>query len=288
MASAVQLGVAPLSAITTPPDEFIRAAHAAGFGWVGLRLMAVTDTDVPVPTDIRSAGFARVQEALNDTGVGVLDIEVLSVTPERRREEWLPVMEAGAALGASLLNIVCDDPALDRFTETLAVITADAQSLGMQPVLEPVAYRPLNSFPRAFEIARQVGCAVELDALHFLRTGGELSTIADNADIIPVFQLCDAPATIAENADVLRGLAVDDTDTALAIAESRAHRLLPGDGAVPIQQLLDLLPTTVRISVEIPNTELRGQRSAGEYLASLYSAARTYLASADPVPQRGH
>lgn len=277
MVRTAELGVAPLSAITTPPDEFIRAAHAAGFGSVGLRPMTVSDTDAPFPLDLRSPGFKRVQDALAETGLEVVDIEVLSVTPERRREEWLPMLEVGAALGASFVNIVCDDPSLERFAETLALVTADAHERGIEPVLEPVAYRPLNSFARAVEIARAVGCAVELDALHFLRTGAELSTIGDNADIIPIFQLCDAPNDLGEHAETLRGLASDDSDTALAIAESRSHRLLPGQGAVPIRQLLELLPATVRVSVEIPNTELREQRTAADYLTLLHRAAREYL-----------
>ncbi|MCW4385486.1 sugar phosphate isomerase/epimerase [Salinibacterium sp. SYSU T00001] len=282
----VQLGVAPLSAITTPPAEFIRAAHAAGFSSVGLRPMQVSETDAPFPLDLSSADFAGIKRALDETGLTVVDIEVLSVTPERTREEWLPMLDAGAALGARLVNIVCDDPSLSRFVETLSAITVDAHERGLEPVLEPVAYRPLNSFPRAVEIAREVGCAVELDALHYLRTGAELSTIADNADIIPILQLCDAPASIAEQADALRPLASDGSDTALAIAESRARRLLPGEGVVPLTALLDALSPEVAVSVEIPNVPLRGDSSASDYLAVLHRAAMEYLATHTRAPQR--
>lgn len=277
MTRQVELGVAPLSAMTTPPHEFIRAAHAAGFTSVGLRPMTISPTDAPFPLDLRSADFAAVTDALAETGLEVVDIEVLSVTPQRHRDDWLPMLDVGAALGASFVNIVCDDPSLEHFAETLALITADAHERGIEPVLEPVAFRPLNSFPRAIEIARAVGCSVELDALHFQRTGAELATIAENADIIPIFQLCDAPATITEIVDTLRPLASDDSDTALAIAEARAHRLLPGEGAVPIRQLLEVLPENVRISVEIPNTALRADRNASDYLALLFDASERFL-----------
>lgn len=280
MVSTHDLGVAPLSAITASPDRFIRAAHAAGFSSVGLRLMPVSATDAPFSLDLASDDFTRVQDALADTGVDVVDFEVLSVTPQRTRDDWLPMFEAGAALGASFVNVVCDNPSLDDFTETLAVLTADAAAHNIMPVLEPVAFRPLNSFVKAIEIARSVGCAVELDALHYLRTGADLATIRDNADIIPIFQLCDAPAVITEHADILRTFATDDSDTALAIAEARAYRLLPGEGAAPIHELLAVLADTVRVSVEIPNTPLRGDSSTEEYLALLHDASARYLTAA--------
>lgn len=273
----LQLGVAPLSAIEMPPHEFIRAAHAAGFAAVGLRAMSVSPTDAAFPLDLTSSDFAQIRSALADTGTEVLDIEVLSVTPERRRDEWLPVLDAGRALGASYVNIVCDDPVLARFTATTAAITADAHERGIEPVLEPVAFRPLNSFDRAFAIAREIGCRVELDVLHYLRTGADLDLIEANADLLPILQLCDAPATRAEHESALRALAADDSDQALDIAEARALRLLPGAGGAPIRELLTRLGADVRISVEIPNTPLRAGRDGAAYLALLHEASAEYL-----------
>lgn len=275
--TAPALGVAPLSAITSPPVEFIRAAHHAGFASVGLRVAPITPADLPFPMDTSSTAFADIVAALDDTGLTVADIEVFSVTLETTRDQWMPVLEVGRALGARYLNVVCDDPSPERFAQTMAALTADAHEHDLQPVLEPVAYRPLNSFPRAIEIAREVGCAVELDALHFLRTGAAMSDIRDNADIFPILQICDAPANLASVAAELEPRTVGDSLHGVAIAESRARRLLPGQGAVPIRELRRVLSPDVVLSVEIPNVALRGDLPAADYLSLLHRATIDYF-----------
>lgn len=272
------LGVAPLSAISTPAVEFVHAAHQAGFASVGLRPFRVSDTDPAFPLDLTSAEFRALKGALDETGVTVLDIEVLSVTPELTIDDWLPGIAAGAELGASFLNIVGDDDSLTRFADTVGRITEDARDHGILPVLEPVAYRPFRSFDRAFDIAKDVGCAVELDMLHFLRTGADIGTIRRNAALIPVVQICDAPATIMERADELRAFAADDTPAALEVAESRSSRLLPGDGVVPIRELLAAIAPSTPISVEIPNAALRADRDAAAFLGLLRSRTADFLA----------
>lgn len=272
------LAVAPLSALSESPADFVRAAHIAGFASVGLRVFPVSASDRPFPIDIGSRAFRGVRNALDDTGVRVTDIEVLSVTPELSREDWLPGMEAGAALGAELVNVVGDDPSKARFADTVARIAQDARDHGLLPVLEPIAYRAFDSYRVAFDIAAEAECAVELDMLHFVRTGTAVATIAAHADLVRIVQLCDAPASAADHGDALRGLAADDTEAALQVAESRLLRLLPGDGVAPIAELLRVLGPDTPISVEIPNAGLRGERSAAEYLALLGAAASDFLA----------
>ena len=276
------LGVAPLSAVATPAIEFIRAAHGAGFTSVGLRPYAVTDTDPPFPTEVSSKDFKEIRSALEETGLQVLDIEVLSVTPTLRREDWLPGMEAGAELGASLLNVVGDDTSLTRFTDTVSRITDDARAYNLLPVLEPVAYRPFNSYPLAFDIAADTGCAVELDMLHFLRTGADIQTMASHAELIKIVQLCDAPRRTSDHGHALRRLSTDDSATALAIAESRALRLLPGDGVAPIADLLKVLDPDVPLSVEVPGETVRSDRTVKENLTELHARTTNYLAHLNP------
>jgi sugar phosphate isomerase/epimerase len=276
---AKALGVAPLSAIDLPHAEYVRAAHAAGFGAIGLRLEAVSATDVPFPRDKGSKDFRGVVSALADTGLEVLDVEVLSIRPETTREEWLPLLELGAELGASYLNVVGDHPDLTSFADIVAALTSDAQVFHIQPVLEPVGFRPLNSFDTAVQIAQAAGCGVELDVLHYVRTEADLSTIADNPDLFPILQLCDAPKELSGHGERLTPSAQSPTPVELMIAEARGLRLLPGHGSAPIGELLTVLNGTARISVEIPNTELRAGRPAPEYLKMLASEATAYLES---------
>lgn len=273
------LGVAPLSALDLPHADYIRAAHAAGFGAVGLRLEQVTPSDPPFPRDRRSPGFRKVREALEDTGLEVLDVEVLTIRPGTGPKHWMPLLELGAELGAKFLNVGGENPSLSQFADTVGRLTQDAHTHGLQPVLEPVAFRPLNNFDRAVDIAREAGCAVILDVLHFVRTHTDLTTIAKNADLFPVFQICDAPTEPPRHGNPgdrqgsIPNLVED------MIAEARSQRLVPGDeaGVAPIRELLDILGTATRISVEIPNANLRANRLATDYLRMLHTSVAEYL-----------
>lgn len=272
------LSVAPLSALDVPVVEYIQAAAQAGFSAVGLRANRVSQSDPAFPLDVSSTHFSDVTAALNDTGLEVLDLEVFTVTPQVERRDWMPLMEVGAELGAQYLNVVGAHPSFGPFEEVVAELTVDAREHGLKPVLEPVAYRDLNNFNRAIDIARNAGCAVEMDILHFLRTGADLDTVRANRDVFPILQLCDAPRSLADHGDLLRDVAVKTGEGDLAVAESRGLRLLPGDGAGPIREIISVLGPSTRVSVEIPNVAVRGDRSAGQYLALLHKAAQNYLA----------
>lgn len=277
------LGVAPLSALDLPVVDYIEAAASAGYGAVGLRVLPVSPTDPVFPEDISSSAFHDIEAALESTGVGVLDIEVLSIRPQTARADWAGVLEIGEALGAQYLNVVCDEPDLARFADLVGQLTEDADAHGLAPVLEPVAYRPLDDFDRAVEIARDAGCLVELDLLHFIRTGASIDTVRRSPDLFPIVQLCDAPARIEGHGDTLRELAAaaGDTDSefALDIAESRGLRLLPGRGAAPLQEILRILGPETHLSVEVPNITLRGDLDGAEYLRMLGDTTRELLDS---------
>jgi sugar phosphate isomerase/epimerase len=271
----MKLAIAPLSSLDTPPAAFIRAASAAGFAQVGLRLKPVTASEVPFPLSPKSREFREVQKALADSGLELLDIEVLSLDSESARHDWLPMLEAGAILGASILNVVGDDPELARFTDTLGALTLDAHEFGIEPVIEPVAFRPMNSFATAIDIALAVGCAVEVDALHFLRTGADLLDLSANPELFPVLQLCDAPTVFRPVAGETHPAG---TDAPPAILEARSSRRLPGEGDVPIRQILAAIRPDAAISVEIPNYALQKERSVQEYFALLFDRSQGYLA----------
>lgn len=67
---------------------------------------------------------------LEDTGLRVLDIDVLVLRPDTVREQYEPVLEAGGALGGRFLSVMGDDPEPERIAETFARLTADALPTG--------------------------------------------------------------------------------------------------------------------------------------------------------------
>jgi sugar phosphate isomerase/epimerase len=104
-----------------------------------------------------------------------------------------------------------------------------------------MAFRPLRALTEAETIVkRSGGGGLLLDTLHIQRCG---VTPADLEELDPALlsylQVCDAPAR-------------PDTDPA---AEARTGRLLPGEGELPLPQILAALPGTLPVSVEAPSAK---------------------------------
>jgi sugar phosphate isomerase/epimerase len=272
------LGVAPLSALDLTVPEYIRAAAEAGFSQVGLRAARIADTDPEFSLDPSSGSFRKVEAALADTGLGVLDLEVFSIAPGVGPDHWWPVLDIGARLGARYLNVVGDHPDRSAFQDAVTRLSADARSVGITPVLEPIAYRPFDDFGWAVDLARTAGCAVELDLLHFLRTGAAPELVEADPDLFPIVQLCDAPAEIGGRRERLGALSGSADPQAWEPVESRELRLPLGEGDVPVSRLLRALPCDVHLSVEIPNVDLRGDRDGASWLRELYRRTVAALA----------
>src|SRR5699024_12106371 len=64
-------------------------------------------------------------------------------------EEWRPMLEAGAALGATTLTLAGQDPDLARLGDTLAALAAEAADYGITPALEPISYNTVSKIGRA-------------------------------------------------------------------------------------------------------------------------------------------
>src|SRR3546814_2453633 len=77
----------------------------------------------------------------------------------------------------------------------------------------------------AVAIVREAGCgAVALDVLHLMRNGADIAAVAPNAGLIGYVQVSDGPLELP--------------DEIPAWHEAVKERLLPGDGAFPLAEIL--------------------------------------------------
>lgn len=270
---APALGIAPLCAINASPAEYLAAGAAAGFDFVGIRISPVTQADPVYSPD--GPEFRHLLKLVADSGLEVLDTEVFRVTADSSPDVWNPILDMSARLGAKLINVVGVDDDLSRLTDRIGRFTEDSKGFGITPVLEPIAYVALNSYSTAIDIAIAVGCEVELDALHALRTGLNPQLVADNSKLFPIFQLCDAPAEMVRWGDNRPpGTSPDDNDM---IIESRYNRLTPGQGDAPLVELLASLAPGTPIAMEIPNIDLQSQHTVHEYIELMHREAVQFL-----------
>lgn len=261
-----QVGLAHLSLLDTPPPQLVETAALAGFDFAGVRVRPVTADERPYVMQPGSPLLAETRRRMADTGIRVVDIEFLLLDRTVGRDAWMPVFEAGAALGAEYLTVAASDPDAGRLTATLAQMVQDGKDYGIAPSLEPISYQQVRSLPGAAVLAEETGCKVLLDALHYARFGGTLDEVASVANRIPMLQLCDGPAAPPQHRDAL-------------IVESRSDRRIPGQGDLPLAGLVQALDPALPVSVEVAAPELVARLGPLEFARQLKTATDTVLAA---------
>jgi sugar phosphate isomerase/epimerase len=274
-----------LTMLDVSPPEFVSVAREAGFDSVSLRVAAASPGEEPWPMTPGSPMLEETARRLDDTGVRVLAVEVVRVGPGTQSEDYEYALEAGAKLGARYVTVNFNDPDLERASERFAALTDDAAPYGLRPLVEPITYTQISNLEEAVYVAeRSGGGGILLDSLHFQRYGGWLEGVRSlDPGLLSYVQLCDAPleppSGLPRPARMPRNQSTDGTDLQL---ESRAMRLLPGDGELPLAEFLAAIPADIPVSVEAPNLSLRETlgpsgfaRRAREAVARVLNAART-------------
>ena len=239
-----ELSLAHLSVLDAAPPELVTVAAAAGFRKVGIRLSATPSVGVPPYDMLGDTPLLReTLVRLADTGVSVLDVEFLRFEPERPQGIPEGFLEAGARLGAQYVLVMSTEPLEARTMERFCDLCERAQSYGLHVCLEFAIYTGVRTLADAARLVKDCGYAnasVLIDALHFSRSGGVPSDIAGmDASLFRYAQICDAAAVIpTEPGDLMR--------------EARTGRLLPGEGALPLRDLVAALPAAIPLAIEAP------------------------------------
>jgi sugar phosphate isomerase/epimerase len=228
------------------PPELIDVAAAAGFSSVSLRTWAAATGGVEYPLSEGSSLARETGARMDATGVGVLQIEVVSLARSVAIDGYRPSLEGGAALGAERV-VACgedDDPAV--LADRLSTLCELADELGLEVDVEFMPFRRLGTFGQALDLVERVGRPnghVMVDALHLFRSGGTTAEVASAPPPrIGVCQLCDAPKAAPPRE--------------LLATEARERRLPPGSGELPLRDLLPAIPADVPVAAEVRNDTL--------------------------------
>jgi sugar phosphate isomerase/epimerase len=235
------------------------------------------------------AGSPMLAETLRrmaDTGMRVLDAEIIRIDPQTVIARYEPLFETGAALGASFINVMGDDPDLHRARDTFGALAAAAHPYGLRPAIEAIPYMRVKTLADAAVLVGDSGGGIIIDPLHLQRSGGSPGDVGSlDPKLIAYCQLCDAPLAAPHNLprprELPRGQSVEGiTDLAL---EARAVRLLPGDGELPLTEIIAALPPGLAFSVETPNVALLASLGPVEFLRRARQAVARLLAVAAPA-----
>ena len=243
------LSLAALSVLPASPIDQIDAAAAAGLDAVGLRLQPAMPTDVDVMGD--KALLRTIERRLSATGVKVLDIGAFRIGPKTDIQSMLPAMEFASSLSTRYMT--CTSGTVAEFVPSEEADTIEkfrelceaGEPLGIKPMLEFMIYRSMGTLEDALRIVKLVNhsnIGICVDVLHLIRSGGSVDSVRRiDPDLLSYAHICDAPAA-------------SPTASQIPI-EARFNRLLPGEGGLPLLDLLDVLPPGIPLSVEVPNAK---------------------------------
>lgn len=285
MNHSTEVGIDHLTMLDVSPPDLVTIAGEAGFDSISPRVAAASPDEEPWPMSPGSPMLEETVRRLDDTGVRVLAVEVVRIGPDTKREDYEDALEAGARLGARYLTVNSDDPEIERASETFATLVEDARAYGLRPLAEPITYTELSNLEDAVYIAERSGSGgILLDSLHFQRFGGRLEQLRSlDPDLLSYAQLCDGPLAppsgLPRPDELPRGQSTDGTDIQL---ESRAMRMLPGDGELPLAEFVAALPGGLPVSLEAPVLSLRETLTPVEFARRARQAIEDVLQAARP------
>ncbi len=253
--------LAHLTVLNVPPPEMVRMAARTGYHYVGLRLIAVTDTTPGYPLMREPAMMRETKAALADTGVRVLDIEYVKISPEIDVAGLELFVAAGAELGAKHVITAPYDPDLARLADRLGAITDLSARYGLRAVLEFFPWTVVPDLGAAVQVVEAAGrteTGILIDMLHFDRSGSKVEQLDRVPGTrLPFVHVCDAPVQDAYTTEEL-------------LHAGRAERLPPGEGSIDIRGILQGIP----VALEVPMTAM----SAAEAVAlRVRQAAERFL-----------
>jgi sugar phosphate isomerase/epimerase len=262
--------LAHLTVLDLPPPEMVRVAARTGYTFVGLRLIAVTDTTPGYPLMHDRAMMRATKAALADTGIRVLDIEFVKITPEIDVAGLEPFVAAGAELGAKHIITAPYDPDLARLADRLGSLHDLATRHGLSAVLEffPWTVVPdLGAAVRVVEAAGRAEIGILVDTLHFNRSGSTVEELDRlPASRLPFVHVCDAPVRASYTTEEL-------------LHAGRAERLPPGEGEIDIRGILAHMPQDIPVALEVPMTAMTAAESAEAVALRVRQAAERLIAT---------
>ncbi len=262
-----QFSLAYLSVAGSSPHQMIEIASATGYDFVSLRLTKVTPDETLPPLLENEQLVAEVRGVAEDSGIGILDVELARLGPGQSADEYERFMACAGGLGARFVLAQLPDHDRRRATANFARLCELAHPYDLVVGLEFIPWSPTPDLAAAVEIvtgANQTNGGIVVDTLHFCRS----SSVADQlkvlpASLFPFVQLCDAPRYTPYTGDGM-------------IQTAREARYFPGEAGLDLRPVIQALPS-VPYSLEIPNDQMRADLGTEEFARRALSASRRFF-----------
>jgi sugar phosphate isomerase/epimerase len=243
-----RLGVGFLGGFGLPPVEFVDLTAD-----LGCRYMSAVVQGLPLvplgypPFSLKDDAALRrdMRAAMNHRGVTISLGDGFLVLPGADMRTFAADLDALADLGVPRINVVSLDPDLGHTFDQFAILTELAAQRGIQTVVEPVPGLTVGDLPTALAAREHVGRSefrLLIDPMHPVRSGsGAADVAAIDPHHIGYAQLNDT--TLRPRLDNY-------------MEEAMFERMVPGEGELPLPDILSALPPDIVIELEVPRRSL--------------------------------
>jgi sugar phosphate isomerase/epimerase len=270
-----RLGIEMLSVFGMPPVEYVELTADLGCRYIttGLAGFAPLKNPAYPPFSLRDDHQLRREllAAMDDRGVSISLGEGLLIAPGVDIQSYAADLDIMAGLRIPRINTVSLEPDRARTFDELAGLTALAAERGIATCIEPVVGLSIADLPAALAALTYVDrdeISLLIDTMHASRFGAS----ADDLRSLPpqrigYIQLCDT--TLQPR---MKNYA----------EEAMYERLAPGEGELPLADILAALPDDRVVGLEVP------MRSRAEAGVSAYDRLLPCVESARALLARAH
>jgi sugar phosphate isomerase/epimerase len=274
------ISLACLTVMDVTPPEAVMIAGITGYHGVSLAagkrfLPPGLASGLDVDSVLDDAAVRRETLAQSRrTGVALDLLEGIILSPALDPRTIPEVLDVMQELGIPQLATFDADPERQRARSCLAALCEQATVRGLNVCIEFHPHSALASIHEAvalIETGHYPGLGILVDALHLARGGSAPADVARiDPRLIACAQFCDAPAA-SPNREAYRH-------------EAMFERQVPGDGELPLRDLLDAIPHDRIIYLEVPMKSLRDRGVSPRDRAARALAGMHRLAQPSAVP----
>ena len=239
-----RLGIDFITVLGMPPVEFVNLAGDLGCRYIAIAAAQIFGSPVGYPAwSLREDRALRrdMAAAMRDRGVSLSTAEGFMVRPGADIRDSAADLDAICELGAPRINMISIDPDQTRSFDQFAILVEMAEKRGLESTVEFAPIMMIPDLAAACAAIRHVGrpsFRLLIDTLHVARSGLSAKDLAAlDPALIGYIQLCDAPLAFTQDS---------------YIHEASVERMAPGDGELPLLDILAALPRDLVVGLEIP------------------------------------
>ncbi len=242
------LGIEFISVFGLPPVDFVHLAADLGCRYISIALVGRPLNSLGYPAFSLKDDRAlrrQVLTAMDERGVSISLGEGMVIAPDADVSGLAFDLDVMAELGADQINTLSFDRDRNRTFDQLATLTELAAERGMGTTIElapGVTIGDPDTLLAAIEHVGRPDLRLALDTMHWVRAGFGVAELRElGPEKIGYVQLSDTTL---------------EPRLKSYLEEAMYERMTPGDGELPLAEILAAVPADVIVGLEIPMRSL--------------------------------